>query len=63
MPGIRGRDMSAGPWVNPNRTRAPQPKHSTIVCPVCGYPLHLYLVADGIRVHPLCDPRPLRSIQ
>lgn len=61
MPGLKGRDLGGGPWVNPNRVRTltPRPKHSTIVCPRCGYPLHEYLVADGIRIHPLCSPQPI----
>lgn len=47
--------VQPGGWVNPHRRRT---RFSNSVCPVCGFWLHQILHEHGVKVHPLCDPRP-----
>lgn len=63
MPGLKGRDLGAGPWVRQGpREPVRAPRHSSVVCPRCGYPLHVLLVEAGLRIHFLCSPTPIMEM-
>lgn len=54
-----------GSWAGTVNRSQRQPSFSDQRCPVCNFWLHTILVATGVRIHPLCDPRPahLRSVR
>lgn len=57
MPGLQGKNIPPGRWRS-NRVLPPPPvtHYSTMVCPLCGFWLHVILIELGVRIHPLCHP-------